>query len=1120
MRQTKVTSPSLRLRLGRAVLLACLLVTFAPLSGSRAQTPQPGARTKRVTPLRATDTPDGSRVTITSDSEINNYSAYRRGDNFVVIIPQADAKGGAGVRGRAFEGATVTRRGNDLVYTFKLKPGTNARVNPRFNSLDVRFSGPSAAGASGVNAAGQNTNARASATPAQAPPAGQRTPPELAGLPSPTPASPAKAGAKPADEAAQANKTAQANAQEGARAANSLEASPGLPTTSPPPAAAPSTTPPAGEQIAQTQPTPAAPVSITSAAPDSSGAGTGTLGAFVARNWGWLLAALLVVGVGLLFVSRLGDRGARPLPPARPAEEPALKELRTPAVEPKPAAEMKPSATTAASAEGATATPAPAADPVVVRKGKKGKRKEKRKARHVEPGPAAVSAAPVPASAEAVGTEEEQAAETEVETAAETPAIERPGVEVPAAETPAVETRDIEPVVVAAEPERVGEEIGRLLAGEAYDEAVIDARDAGTRQLVAAELQAALTGRNRERIERARAAFNRHGYFEEAARALVSAEAPGERAAAARIIALAGGRAATPHLVAALKDSSADVRRASVEALADLRDPAAVAPLEEMRGRETSRQIPRTLIARAIEACSLEEETPTPDATPPQEIPAAEALAQSPPVEAPAAEPEEETSTRLDAASAEEETAVVAADSVEAPSGVWGEPEEERAIVAGTEGDSRVAETRFDEGRAAPAEGDVMPEEGEEEAAAEAATVEQPAWYEAEGVTAGAAAAELSADTAEATPVYEGPAHSGEAAPEEDAAASAQGASLVEAESPVFEGAAQARGADREQGESEWLDIEVEERQIEVRSEEVVAPDFSATPEVELYPEGAGPARSEVEEPRVATHEVVAAEHPVVSEETASLPLPFETTVELREPPQVEGAADEGVLPVTALEPDDYQPGASEKGLGLAEEIAAEQEGLSIIPKAVQLRLDSHDARERAESVRALARLDTGAAFQRICEAFDDAAPEVRNAAARALYELGEDRADSFTRALREAPPERRRNIGAALAQSGLADEAVSNLTGESRDKTYDAFSLLFLMAKAGEVAPLMHAIEHHPDHEVRLAVVKLLALSGQQEVLPAFRRLAVRGSLPTEVRTAVMDAIYQISSNQPTTAS
>jgi len=65
----------------------------------------------------------------------------------------------------------------------------------------------------------------------------------------------------------------------------------------------------------------------------------------------------------------------------------------------------------------------------------------------------------------------------------------------------------------------------------------------------------------------------------------------------------------------------------------------------------------------------------------------------------------------------------------------------------------------------------------------------------------------------------------------------------------------------------------------------------------------------------------------------------------------------------------------------------------------------------------------------------------------------------------------------------------------------------------------LMKAIEDYPNIEVRLAVVKLVALSGQPEIVPAFRRLAVRGSLPSEVRSAVMEAIYQISSQNRETA-
>lgn len=161
-----------------------------------------------------------------------------------------------------------------------------------------------------------------------------------------------------------------------------------------------------------------------------------------------------------------------------------------------------------------------------------------------------------------------------------------------------------------------------------------------------------------------------------------------------------------------------------------------------------------------------------------------------------------------------------------------------------------------------------------------------------------------------------------------------------------------------------------------------------------------------------------------------------------------------------------------------------------------------------------LAQLDESEAFDLITGLFDDASVDVRNAAARALSEFKTDRAASFTRALREGSSQRRQHIAAALNGSGLAAEAIDNLVGEGREKTYDAFSLLFLMAKAGEVQTLLQTIEKHPDVAVRLSVIRLLTFSNQPDIIPAFRSLAVRGALPTEVRSAVMEAIYQISSN------
>jgi hypothetical protein len=181
----------------------------------------------------------------------------------------------------------------------------------------------------------------------------------------------------------------------------------------------------------------------------------------------------------------------------------------------------------------------------------------------------------------------------------------------------------------------------------------------------------------------------------------------------------------------------------------------------------------------------------------------------------------------------------------------------------------------------------------------------------------------------------------------------------------------------------------------------------------------------------------------------------------------------------------------------------------AMLPKAISGLSGNGVESGRVEPART--QTESAEEFRFLTDLFDDPSQDVRNVAARALYRLQSDRAASFTRALREASPERRRRIGAALATSGLATEALSNLAGANLDKAYDAFSVLFLMAKAGEVESLIKVIEDSPYLEVRLAVVKLLALSGQAEVVSSFRRLAVRGSLPPEVRTAVMEAIHQL---------
>jgi HEAT repeats len=214
-------------------------------------------------------------------------------------------------------------------------------------------------------------------------------------------------------------------------------------------------------------------------------------------------------------------------------------------------------------------------------------------------------------------TAKESASELAVETEPSIDAAEVASATSPAA-TPEIlsEVAPVVPVVApAAAPStsddgrkervsRTAEEARNVFAGEKYDESIIGSEDRETRRLVGAELASALVGRNAEKRELARAAFMKHGYFDDATRDLRVAESENERAAAARRLSFVNDREATPHLIGALGDSSPDVRRAAVEALMDLRDPAAIASLNSLLQTESDRKMPRNLIQNAIDACA------------------------------------------------------------------------------------------------------------------------------------------------------------------------------------------------------------------------------------------------------------------------------------------------------------------------------------------------------------------------------------------------------------------------------------------------------------------------------------------------------------------------------------
>lgn len=169
------------------------------------------------------------------------------------------------------------------------------------------------------------------------------------------------------------------------------------------------------------------------------------------------------------------------------------------------------------------------------------------------------------------------------------------------------------------------------------------------------------------------------------------------------------------------------------------------------------------------------------------------------------------------------------------------------------------------------------------------------------------------------------------------------------------------------------------------------------------------------------------------------------------------------------------------------EALPVEDRSAPVVASAIHSYLNSVDPYKRAAAVAELARSNEKDAFDLIAKCFDDHSSHVRNAAVRGLLKINPVRTvELFNRVLEDGPEDRRRKIGNAIAASGLAAEAIDNLVSDNREDTYNALSILFVMAKTGEVQPLVQAIAEHPNGEVSEAALKLLTLSGKSEIASA----------------------------------
>src|SRR5437763_8738747 len=103
-------------------------------AASNSRPPQP----IHLASLRSAETPDGSRIIVTSDVTLHDYQAYTESSRFYLLIPYSiEPKSQNELRGRGFTDALVERRGDDVLLFFGLEAGARAHVQQRLHSPEI-----------------------------------------------------------------------------------------------------------------------------------------------------------------------------------------------------------------------------------------------------------------------------------------------------------------------------------------------------------------------------------------------------------------------------------------------------------------------------------------------------------------------------------------------------------------------------------------------------------------------------------------------------------------------------------------------------------------------------------------------------------------------------------------------------------------------------------------------------------------------------------------------------------------------------------------------------------------------------------------------------------------------
>jgi hypothetical protein len=132
------------------------------------------------------------------------------------------------------------------------------------------------------------------------------------------------------------------------------------------------------------------------------------------------------------------------------------------------------------------------------------------------------------------------------------------------------------------------------------------------------------------------------------------------------------------------------------------------------------------------------------------------------------------------------------------------------------------------------------------------------------------------------------------------------------------------------------------------------------------------------------------------------------------------------------------------------------------------------------------------------------------------LNRLSFDRADAYVRVLEASDEETVRNVAKACIQAGIVSQNLDRLASSDHRQAYETFSLICLLTQANMNELVLEAVFGHPNTDVRLKVVHLLAFTGHPSAYNQLRELAVKDGMREDVKTALLEAIYKLEKSKP----